>query len=95
VRVAGVAFLIVAALAFPGPAQAKSYRLVNADKTFRVQQDGSVKVVEQLTFSFSGTFHGAYRLIPSVGPSGSTTCARRSRGHDDHRQDRLRSVHGP
>jgi hypothetical protein len=35
VRVATVAFLIVFALAFPGLANAKSYRLTNADETFR------------------------------------------------------------
>src|SRR4029077_6345939 len=29
--------------------------------------DGSVRVNERLTFFFSGTFHGAYRLIPSLG----------------------------
>ena len=63
-RVATVALLVVAALAFPGLASAKSYRLTNADETFQIQGDGSVRVSERLTFSFSGTFHGAYRLIP-------------------------------
>ena len=58
-RVAFVAFLVVVGLAFPGVASAKSYRLTNADETFRIQGDGSVRVSERLTFSFSGTFHGA------------------------------------
>jgi len=50
VRVATVALMVVAALAFPGLASAKSYRLTNADESFQIQGDGSVRVSERLTF---------------------------------------------
>ena len=56
-----------AALATAAPALAKSYRIVRADETYRIQPDGSVLVTERLTLAFQGHFHGAYRLIPVVG----------------------------
>ncbi|HSM01678.1 MAG TPA: DUF2207 domain-containing protein, partial [Acidimicrobiia bacterium] len=46
------------------PALAKSYRVVEADVTIAVNADGSITVREDLTFSFDGSFSGAYRDIP-------------------------------
>jgi uncharacterized membrane protein len=50
-------------LGAPGAA-AKSYTLPAANVHVTVGRDGSVGVVEQLTYSFSGEFSGAYRDIP-------------------------------
>jgi hypothetical protein len=47
-------------------AVAKSYHLTGADETFRIERDGSVLATEALTFDFSGSFHGAFRLIPAA-----------------------------
>ncbi|MDH3463508.1 MAG: DUF2207 domain-containing protein, partial [Acidimicrobiia bacterium] len=46
------------------PAQAKSYWLDHADVDVTINPDGSLLVVETLTFDFSGQFSGAYRDIP-------------------------------
>jgi hypothetical protein len=59
------AFAVAALFAAPA-ATAKSYHLSKAVETFRVQRDGSVLATEELTFDFSGSFHGAYRLIPAA-----------------------------
>jgi uncharacterized membrane protein len=56
-----------AALATAAPALAKSYRIVRAAETYRIQRDGSVLATEKLTCEFHGHFHGAYRLIPVAG----------------------------
>jgi hypothetical protein len=63
--------LLVSALAFAAllvapAALAKSYHVTKADETFVIQRDGSVLATEALTFEFSGSFHGAYRLIPAA-----------------------------
>ncbi len=55
------------ALATAAPAAARSYRLLRANELFRIRADGSILATEQLTFSFDGTYHGAYRLIPVTG----------------------------
>ena len=57
----------MAALTTAAPALAKSYRIVRADETYRIQRDGSVLATERLTLAFQGHFHGAYRLIPVAG----------------------------
>jgi len=46
------------------PAAAKSYRITDAKVVVVVADDGSLIVREDLTFSYSGTFEGAYRDIP-------------------------------
>jgi Predicted membrane protein (DUF2207) N-terminal domain len=58
--------LVLAALVLVPSALAKSYTLAAAYETFAIRPDGSVLVLEQLTFSFDGHFHGAYRLVPST-----------------------------
>ena len=45
-------------------AVAKSFRIVDARVLVGVHNNGSVTVAEHLTFSFDGTFQGAYRDIP-------------------------------
>ncbi len=46
------------------PAWAKEFSLPAADVEVVVEADGTVRVTEQITFSFDGTFSGAYREIP-------------------------------
>ncbi|HEX9977107.1 MAG TPA: DUF2207 domain-containing protein, partial [Acidimicrobiia bacterium] len=53
-------------------AAAKSYRIVDANVVITVLDDGSLQVREDLTFSYSGSFEGAYRDIP-VGPGQQIT----------------------
>ena len=46
------------------PAAAKSFNLTNADVEIVVEPDGSVSVVEHITYDFDGLFTGAWRDIP-------------------------------
>ena len=46
------------------PAAAKSFNLTNADVEVVVEADGSVRVVEHLTYDFDGLYMGAWRDIP-------------------------------
>ena len=57
-----VAVLLVAVLATP--AFARSLQVESADVEVRVLGDGSLKVEEQLTFVFDGSYVAAYRDIP-------------------------------
>ncbi len=54
--------LIVGVMA--SPAGAKSYWIESADVDITVEDDGSLTVVEQIRYDFSGSFSGAYRDIP-------------------------------
>ncbi|HEX2294739.1 MAG TPA: DUF2207 domain-containing protein, partial [Actinomycetota bacterium] len=47
-----------------GSAVAKEFTLPAADVRARVLPDGSVRVVERITYSFSGSFTGGFREIP-------------------------------
>ena len=47
-----------------GAAQEKSYSLPSAVVDVEIASDGSLLVREDITFSFSGSFSGAYRDIP-------------------------------
>ena len=47
-----------------GAAQEKSYSLPQAVVDVQIASDGSLLVREDITFSFSGSFSGAYRDIP-------------------------------
>ena len=58
--------LAFGALAAAPAAFAKSYHLTGAVETFRIERDGSVRATEALTFAFSGSFHGAFRLIAAA-----------------------------
>ncbi|HEU5211327.1 MAG TPA: DUF2207 domain-containing protein, partial [Gaiellaceae bacterium] len=58
------AAVVLAALAGAPAAAAKSFSLPNADVVVTVRPDGSLRVVEKITFFFDGTFTGAYREIP-------------------------------
>lgn len=46
------------------PALAKSYEMAGADVDIVVESDGSLLIVESLTYDFDGSFSGAYRDIP-------------------------------
>ncbi|MGH3142074.1 MAG: DUF2207 family protein, partial [Gaiellales bacterium] len=48
----------------PGAAQAKSYSLPQAVVHVEIAPDGSLLVREDITFSYAGSFSGAYRDIP-------------------------------
>lgn len=60
-------------LVFNLPACARSYHISKFSSTIHVEEDGSARVEEQITFIFSGEYHGIYRDIPVdyPGPSGS------------------------
>jgi uncharacterized membrane protein len=55
------------------PAWARSYRVTKFNSNVHVDQDGSARVTEQITFAFSGQFQGVYRDIPVdyPGPNGT------------------------
>jgi uncharacterized membrane protein len=55
------------------PAWARSYRVTKFNSNVHVDQDGSARVTEQITFAFSGSFQGVYRDIPVdyPGPNGT------------------------
>jgi uncharacterized membrane protein len=58
------ALLAAVALVVASAASAKSYDLTQANVAVRIANDGSLLVREDITFSFSGAFSGAYRDIP-------------------------------
>ena len=60
-------------LLFCLPAWARSYRISNFTSAIHVDEDGSARIQEQITFVFSGEYHGIYRDIPVdyPGPAGS------------------------
>ena len=60
VAISALALLVPAA----GAAQEKSYSLPQAVVNVEIASDGSLLVREDITFSFSGSFSGAYRDIP-------------------------------
>jgi uncharacterized membrane protein len=51
----------------------RSYHISRFNSTIHVEEDGSARIEEQITFVFSGEYHGIYRDIPVdyPGPSGS------------------------
>ncbi|HEX3153534.1 MAG TPA: DUF2207 domain-containing protein, partial [Candidatus Angelobacter sp.] len=55
------------------PAWARNYHIAKFNSNIHVQEDGSARVEEQITFVFSGTYQGIYRDLPVdyPGPSGS------------------------
>ena len=55
------------------PAWARSYHISRFNSVIHVDDDGSARIEEQITFVFSGEYHGIYRDIPVdyPGPSGS------------------------
>ncbi|HEY2499231.1 MAG TPA: DUF2207 domain-containing protein [Candidatus Angelobacter sp.] len=59
-KVFTLALLLICAL----PAWARSYRISKFDSTIHVDDDGSARVQEQITFLFSGVYQGIYRDIP-------------------------------
>jgi uncharacterized membrane protein len=64
---------VVLLLVFSLPALARSYRISKFNSTIHVDEDGSARIQEQITFVFSGQYQGIYRDIPVdyPGPSGS------------------------
>jgi uncharacterized membrane protein YgcG len=65
--------LAVLVLAFSLPAWARNYHISKFNSNIHVQEDGSARVEEQITFVFSGVYQGIYRDLPVdyPGPSGS------------------------
>ena len=73
-RGAFAVFLLLAfILGLASPAWARSYRISNFSSSIHVDEDGSARVQEQITFVFSGSYQGIYRDIPVdyPGPAGS------------------------
>jgi hypothetical protein len=58
------AVLVAGPFLAPAEAQAKSFTLPKADVVADVQPDGSVVIMENITYEFSGSFEGGYREIP-------------------------------
>ena len=46
------------------PAWGRSYRIANFNSTIHVDDDGTIRVQEQITFTFTGAYQGVYRVIP-------------------------------
>ena len=69
----GKALALLLLLAAGLPALARSYRISNFNSVIHVDEDGSARIEEQITFVFSGAFQGVYRNIPTdyPGPAGS------------------------
>jgi uncharacterized membrane protein len=55
---------VIAIVASPVAAIAKSFWISSADVQIVVLEDGSLDVIERITFDFDGNFSGAYRDIP-------------------------------
>ncbi len=55
------------------PAWARSYHISKFNGNIHVEEDGSARIEEQITFVFNGVYQGIYRDIPVdyPGPSGS------------------------
>jgi uncharacterized membrane protein len=55
------------------PAWARSYHVSRFNSNIHVDEDGSARVTEEITFAFSGQFQGVYRNIPVEypGPNGA------------------------
>ena len=70
---AGKAAVVLLALLCSLPAWARSYHISKFNSNIHVAEDGSARIEEQITFVFSGEYHGIYRDIPVdyPGPSGS------------------------
>jgi uncharacterized membrane protein YgcG len=70
---AAAQILAVLLLVFSLPAWARNYHIARFNSNIHVQEDGSARVEEQITFVFSGVYQGIYRDIPVdyPGPSGS------------------------
>ncbi len=62
-------------LLFSLPAWARSYHISKFNSTIHVEDDGSARIQEQITFVFTGEYQGIYRDIPVdyPGPGGSIT----------------------
>jgi uncharacterized membrane protein len=69
----GKALAVCVLLAAALPALARSYRISNFNSVIHVEDDGTARIQEQITFVFSGTFQGIYRdiLVDYPGPAGS------------------------
>jgi predicted membrane protein DUF2207 len=65
--------LAVLLLACSLPAWARSYHISKFNSNIHVEEDGSARIEEQITFVFNGVYQGIYRDLPVdyPGPSGS------------------------
>jgi hypothetical protein len=70
---AGKLVLALLAVLVSLPACARSLRVTKFATTIHVEEDGSARVNEQITYTFTGQYQGVYRDIPVdyPGPSGS------------------------
>ncbi|HKF23470.1 MAG TPA: DUF2207 domain-containing protein [Candidatus Angelobacter sp.] len=68
-----LALLLLAIAVVASPAWARSYHISNFESTIHVEEDGSARIAEKITFVFNGEFHGIHRFIPVdyPGPRGS------------------------
>src|SRR5215469_12403792 len=68
-----ISMAAVLLLVFSLPAWARSYHVTKFNANIHVDEDGSARITEQITFAFSGEFKGVYRDIPVEypGPNGT------------------------
>jgi uncharacterized membrane protein len=68
-----IVFLLLVVLLAAAPAWGRSIRVTRWDTTAHVDSDGSARITEQITYLFTGAYHGVYRDIPIEypGPRGS------------------------
>ena len=69
-RLLAAVVVLGALLAAPVDALADSFTLPHATVTTRLERSGAIEVTEQIEFSFSGYFSGAYRDIPLPASAG-------------------------
>src|SRR5262249_53326053 len=69
----GILQLLLLVIAWSTPAWARSYKVSDFATTIHVDEDGSARIKESISFVFSGVFQGVYRDIPVEypGPKGS------------------------
>jgi len=56
--------LLVLLLVCSLPAWARSYHISKFNSNIHVEEDGSARIEEQITFVFKGVYQGIYRYIP-------------------------------
>jgi len=68
-----ITLAVLILLMFSVPAWGRSYHIAKFNSNVHVDEDGSARVEEQISFAFVGAFQGVYRSIPVEypGPNGS------------------------
>ena len=57
-------FAIILLVIFQNKVEARSYSVDNMDIQATVQENGSVKIVQKITYKFNGEYNGIYINVP-------------------------------